>query len=101
MFTKATFKDLKKVKRIKLCIKIQSISVQKLLTSGDKNAHVNRTRRVCHVIYIFTYRSSLGEVGGGGPLCTPPIREHPRKGLSLIALTSSNINPFMTEAVII
>ena len=73
MFTKATFKDLKKVKRIKLCIKIQSISVQKLLIPVDKNAHVNRTHRVCHVIYIFTYyRSSLGDVGGGGPFCPPP-----------------------------
>ena len=73
MFTKATFKDLKKVKRIKLCIKMQSIFVQKLMISSDKNAHVNRTHRVCHVIYIFTYyRSSLGEIGGGGP-----IREHP------------------------
>ena len=53
MFAKKIFKDSGKVKKQKLCIKMQSISefldITKVVDFGWK------TQGVCYVIYIFLY----------------------------------------------
>ena len=58
MFMKATFNDTKKDKRIKkLCIKNESISVfleiTKIADFRRENADLNKTQKICHVIFIF------------------------------------------------
>ena len=63
-FIETTFKDLKKVKKKKLCIKMQSISVfldiTKVTDFRLKNTDVSRTQVVRHVVYTF-FESSLGK----------------------------------------
>ena len=58
MFIKTTFKDSKKVKRIgnyalKRNLYLYFSIKQELLISGEKNADVSITQKVCQVIYIF------------------------------------------------
>ena len=66
IFIKTTFKDSKKVKRIKNYVLKNNLYLhfliwQMLLITNEKNADINRTKRVCHVIYMF-FGSSLGKV---------------------------------------
>ena len=55
----------KKLKELKVCIKMQCISVFLDITKADnfqlKNVDVSRTQGVCHVIYMF-FGTSLVKV---------------------------------------
>ena len=63
------YQNCKRVKRMKNCIKMQSVSVfldtTKIADFKWKSAEVNRTQGLCHVIYMLIYMflgSSLGNV---------------------------------------
>ena len=57
IFINTIFKELKKIKELKLCIKMQFISVlldiAKLADFRRKNADVSRTQDVCPIIHNF------------------------------------------------
>ena len=90
MFIKTTFKNSKKVKRIRNYVLnwnlyLYFLNYQNLLFPIGKNADVSRIHGVCHVIYIFI-QSSLGNVPREGVFSFITIYEQPEKGRSCLVL---------------